>query len=137
MPTAYFLVLPILSLFENTIRMSHSCGAWAALQQCITKNEQIHLHRATVFVCMLCSLLTETFHSAFTIMTYLSSLQLVLCHVAIIICLPVHHHSADYISGPLRSLGSFRFIFGNRVLLKPVLGGVAGVAHFITSHHVC
>ena len=38
----------------------------------------------------------------------LCSLQLVLCRVAAVKRLPVHHDSADYIfSGPLGSLGSF------------------------------
>ena len=38
----------------------------------------------------------------------LSLLQLVLCRVAAVKRLPVHHHSADYIvSGPLGSLRSF------------------------------
>ena len=52
----------------------------------------------------MCSLLPEDFHSELI----LSSLQLVLCHVAAVKRLPVHHHSADYIfSGPLGSLCSF------------------------------
>ena len=36
-------------------------------------------------------------------------------------------------SCPLASLSSF-LVFGNRVPLKPVLGGMAGVADFITDH---
>ena len=36
--------------------------------------------------------------------------------------------------GPLGSLSSFNSYFENRVLIKPVLGGVAGVAYFITGH---
>ena len=36
-------------------------------------------------------------------------------------------------SGPLGSLNSFQS-FENSVPLKPVLGGLAGVAHFITGH---
>ena len=46
----------------------------------------------------------------------------------------VHHHSADYI---FWSVGTIEFILSNlkiRVPLKLVLGGVAGVAHFITGH---
>ena len=64
----------------------------------------------------------------------LSLLQLVLCRVAAEKRLPVHHHSADYIfSGPLWSFSSFLVIV-NRVPLKPVLGGVASVAHTIAGH---
>ena len=37
-----------------------------------------------------------------------SSLQFVLCHLAAVRRVQVHHHSADHIfSGPLGSLGSF------------------------------
>ena len=43
--------------------------------------------------------------------------------VAAVKRLPIHHYSADYI-----------FWFENKILLKPVLGGMAGVAHFITGH---
>ena len=45
-----------------------------------------------------------------------------------------NNHSADNI---FWSLGIIEFIFSrfdNRVPLKPVLGIVAGVAHFITGH---
>ena len=48
--------------------------------------------------------------------------------------LPVHHHCADFI---FLSFGIIEFIFSHlkiRVPLKPVLGGVAGVAHYITGH---
>ena len=68
------------------------------------------------------------------LVTYLSSLQLVLCRVVAVKRLPVHHHSADYI---FWSYGIIEFIssyFENRVLLKPVLGGVASVACFTTDH---
>ena len=61
--------------------------------------------------------------------------QLVLCRVAAVKRPTVHHHSADYIfSDPF---GSNELIFSplkNSVPLKLVLGGVAGVAHFITGH---
>ena len=36
--------------------------------------------------------------------------------------------------GPLGSLSSFNSYFENRVLLKPVVEGVAGVAYLITGH---
>ena len=53
---------------------------------------------------LMCSLLQKDRHSELI----LSSLQLVLCRVAAVKRLPVHHHIADYIfSGPLGSLGSF------------------------------
>ena len=60
--------------------------------------------KSVIFVSSMCSLLPEDLHSDLI----LSSLQLVLCRVAAVKHLPVHHHSADYIfSGPLGSLGSF------------------------------
>ena len=60
--------------------------------------------KSAVFVSLMCSLLPEDLHSELI----LASLQLVLCRVAAVKRLPVHHHSADYIfSGPLASLGSF------------------------------
>ena len=70
------------------------------------------------------------------ILTYsVSSLQLVLCRVAAIKRLPVHHHSSGYV---FWSFGNTEFIFSvfeNRVPLKAVLGGgggVTNVAHVIT-----
>ena len=57
-----------------------------------------------VSVSLMCSSLSEDLHSKLI----LSSLQLVLCRVAAVKRLPVHHHSADYMfSGPLESFGSF------------------------------
>ena len=59
-------------------------------------------------------------------------MQLVLCHVAAVKCVPIHHHSAHYI---FWSFGIIEFIFShfeNRVLHKPVLREIVGVAHFIT-----
>ena len=55
--------------------------------------------------------------------------------------LPVHHLNADYIM--FWSFRIIEFIFGiteyifileNRIPLRPVLGGVSGVALFITGH---
>ena len=40
---------------------------------------------------------------------YITALQLVLVPVAAVGRLPVHHHSADYISFPLGSLGPLRY----------------------------
>ena len=49
--------------------------------------------------------------------------------------LPVHHYSADYIFWSFGVIGFvFNFFFENRVLLKPVLGGMASVPHFIIGH---
>ena len=69
----------------------------------------LHINRlnkteSAIFVSLMCSLLPENLHSELI----LSSLQLVLCRVAAVKCLTVHHHSANYIfSGPLESLSSF------------------------------
>ena len=57
-----------------------------------------------IFVSLMCSLLPEDLH----VELILSSLQLVLCRVAAVKRLAVHHHSVDYLfSGPLGSLCSF------------------------------
>ena len=59
--------------------------------------------RSAIFISLMSSLLPEDLHSEHV----LSSLQLVLCCVAAVKCLRIHHHIADYIfSGPLGSLGS-------------------------------
>ena len=52
-----------------------------------------------------------------------------LCRVAAVKRLPIHHHSADYIfAGPLESFDLILSYFENRVPLKPVLvGNVASV----------
>ena len=67
----------------------------------------------------------------------LSSLQLVLCRVAAVKRLPVHHHSAYYICSLFWSFGIIGLIlsqFCKIVPLKPVLGGVGSVAplHYLT-----
>ena len=46
---------------------------------------------------------------------------------------PVHHHSADYIFW-FFGIIELILIIKNRVLLKLVLVGFTGVAHFITGH---
>ena len=77
----------------------------------------------------MCRNKSPCFQGILLIRTYVSSLQLVLCCVA-----AVHHHSEDYI---FRSFGIIEFIFysfENKAPLKPVLGDVAGVVHFITDH---
>ena len=57
--------------------------------------------------------------------------------MATVKCLPVHHHSADYI---FWSFGNIRLILGqfeNRVPLKPVLrGGMRGQCYTITLPHM-
>ena len=85
---------------------------------------------SAVFFPLVCSLLPEDLHSELI----LSSLQLVLCRVAAVKRLPVHHHSADY------NFWSFEIIvlifnqFGNRVPLKPDYGALAVFHHYITAH---
>ena len=79
----------------------------------------------------MCSLLPEDIH----LELILSSLQLVLCRVAAVKRLPIHTQSADYIF--FWSFGIIGLIlsqFGNRVPLKPVLGGMGSVAplHYCT-----
>ena len=69
---------------------------------------------SAIFVSLICSLLPEDLQSELI----LSSLQLVLCRLSAVKCLPVHNHSADYVFWP----------FGIIVPLKPVLGGVGSVA---------
>ena len=46
--------------------------------------------------------------------------------------LPVHHHSADYMSFPMGSLDCG--IFENGILLMYTLDGVSTVANFITAY---
>ena len=58
---------------------------------------------SAIFVSLMCSLFPEDLHSELI----LSSLQLVLCGVAAVKCLSVHHHSDYIFSGPLGSLDSF------------------------------
>ena len=69
--------------------------------------------------------------------TYLSPLQLLLCCVAAVKRLPVHHYSAYYI---FWSFGIIEFIYNNfeknRVLLNPMLGGVADDAYFSTGQEL-
>ena len=67
--------------------------------------------------------MTKCFNRNITVsQTTLWSLQLVLCFVAAVECLPVHHHSAD-IFRSFRIIGFFFLSnFVSRVLLKPVLG---------------
>ena len=59
---------------------------------------------SAIFLSLVCSLLPEDLH----LELILSSLQLVLCPVAAVKCLSVHHHSTDDIFfGLFGSLGSF------------------------------
>ena len=85
---------------------------------------------SAIFVSLTCSLLPEDLHSKLI----LSPLQLVLCRVAAVKRLPVHHHSADYIFDPLKSFGLTPSQCENRVPLKPLLGGMGSVAplHYCT-----
>ena len=56
-----------------------------------------------------------------------------LCRAAAVEHLSVHHHSADYIFWSF-GITEFILVTENRVQLKPVLVGVAGVAHSISGH---
>ena len=55
-----------------------------------------------------------------------------LCHVAAVKSLQVHHYRADF----FWSFGVIGFILRNieNRILKPVTGGVAYIAHLITGH---
>ena len=79
---------------------------------------------SAVFVSLMCSVLPEDLHSKLI----LSLLQLVLCRVAAVKRLPVHHHSADYLFWSFGIIGFILSQLENRAPLKPVLGGVGGVA---------
>ena len=89
----------------------------------------LHMNRlnkteSAIFVSLMCTLFPEDLHTELI----LSSLQLVLCHVAAVKRLPAHRHSADYIfSGLSGSLGSFCVILKTEAL-KPVLRGAGSVA---------
>ena len=61
-------------------------------------------------------------------------LQLMLCRVAAVKRLPVHHHSADYISWSFRITGFILSYYENRVLFKPMVGDVASVVNLIAGH---
>ena len=47
---------------------------------------------------------------------------------------PRNHHSADYIFWSFEIIDFIVSHFENRISLKPLLGGVARGAHFITGH---
>ena len=100
----------------------------------------LHMNRLNktesgIFVSLVCSLRTEDLHSELI----LSSLQLVLCRVADVKRLPVHHHSTDSII--FMSFGIIWLIlsqYENRVPLKPVLrGGGGGGGCSVTTLHYC
>ena len=108
----YFLVFGIIGLhlsqFKNRVLLKLVLGRREGREQCCTIT-LLHMNRlnkteSAIFVSLMCSLLPKNLHSELI----LSSLQLVLCRVAAVKRLPVHHHSADHISsGLLGSLGSF------------------------------
>ena len=87
----------------------------------------LHMNRlnkteSAIFVSLICFLLPKDLHSELIS----SSLQLVLCRMAAVKRLPVHHHSADYVFSVFWIIGLILSPFENRVLLKPVLGGGGG-----------
>ena len=57
-----------------------------------------------------------------------------LCSVAPVNSLPVHNDSVDYIFWSFGIIGFILSYFENRKLVRPVLGALASVAHFITGH---
>ena len=57
-----------------------------------------------------------------------------LCRVVAVKVLLIHHHIAGYIFWSFRIIEFIYSHFENRILFKSVLGGFAGVAHFITGH---
>ena len=57
-----------------------------------------------------------------------------LCRVAAVKRLPVHHHSADYIPWSFRITEFNLSYYENRVLFKPMVGDVASVVNLITGH---
>ena len=65
------------------------------------------------------SLLPEDLHSQLI----LSSLQLVLCRVAVVKRLPIRHHGADYIFWSFWVIGIILSQSETKALLKPVLEG--------------
>ena len=76
-------------------------GAWAEVISLLYIN-RLNKTESAIFVSLMCSVLPENLHSELI----LSSLELVLCRLAAVKRLPVHHHSADYIfSGSAGSLG--------------------------------
>ena len=92
-------------------------------EQCCTIT-LLHMNRlnkieSAIFVSLMCSLfLEENLHSELI----LSSLSLVLCRVAVVNRLPVHHHSAEYIFWSFGIIGLILSQFENRVPLKPGRG---------------
>ena len=64
----------------------------------------------------------------------IDSLQLVLCRMAAVKRLPVHHHCANYIFWLFGIIWFILSHFENKSLLEPVLGSVTNVAYFSTCH---
>ena len=58
-----------------------------------------------------------------------------LCRVAAVKHLPVHHHSADYMFWSFGIIGFILSQFENRVPLKPVLVGRGGGVAWAVLHH--
>ena len=54
-----------------------------------------------------------------------------LCRVAAVKILPVHHHSADYTVWSFGITGFILSYLENIILLKPTLGGVVSVGHLL------
>ena len=82
--------------------------------------EETQSNRVSDFRDFVCSL----FSKAILFYFYFTLLSQVLCRVAAVKSLPVHHHSAGYILFPLGLLSPSCY-FENRILLKPALGAYA------------
>ena len=86
----------------------------------------VTLHYITAHEQTQCSLLPKDLHSELI----LFSLKLVLCHVVVVKCLPVHHHSEDHIFWSFGIIGLILSQFENRVPLE----ALAVLHHYITAH---
>ena len=86
-----------LSRFENRVPLKPVLRAgpwaWAVLTITLLHMNRLNKTDSFIFVSLVCSLFPENLHSELI----LSSVQLVLCLVAAVERLPVHHHSTEYI----------------------------------------
>ena len=87
-------------LFENRIPLKPALGDVCSLANYSVAYEETQSNRVSDFRDFVCSL----FPKAILFDFYFIQLYLVLCRVAAVKSLPVHHHSAGYILFPLGSL---------------------------------
>ena len=96
------------------------------------KKTEFTIYVSSLLCCITC------FQKKLTTWNLASSLKLVLCHVAAVKSLSVHHHSADYIfSGNLGSLSSARVILKCNVVLTlvPERAGEGRGGGWLVSHN--